>query len=306
MRRLLLFLALGAAAAPASMAQVPPDADAGRLDSVMLSSNPLVGEGDRQYANRASGRNGIVADPRKILAAISAYSQAAEAPDQIEARWKLARALYFRGTYTGLEPANQAPVFDRARSYSDQAVQMLTDRLRRRGTDPDKLSPAQLAEALAGEGDAKPVFFWSAVSWGEWALAAGKLVAAQRGAADRIRRDSEVVIALDPEFEEGGGYRILGRLHSQSPRLPILTPWVSREAGIEQLRKAIAVSSTNFPNRLFLAEALYEHGGPAEKQEAITLLDALATDTPSPTHLVESLRLQDLARKDLAEYKKGS
>jgi hypothetical protein len=183
---------------------------------------------------------------------------------------------------------------------------MLTDRLRRRGTDPDKLSPAQLAEALAGEGDAKPVFFWSAVSWGEWALAAGKLVAAQRGAADRIRRDSEVVIALDPEFEEGGGYRILGRLHSQSPRLPILTPWVSREAGIEQLRKAIAVSSTNFPNRLFLAEALYEHGGPAEKQEAITLLDALATDTPSPTHLVESLRLQDLARKDLAEYKKGS
>jgi hypothetical protein len=303
MRRPLLFFALGAAAA-AAVAQVPPDADAGRLDSVMLSSNPLVAEGDRHYVNRASGRNGIVADPRKILAAISAYSHAAEAPDQVEARWKMARALYFRGNCTGLEPANRTPVFERARGYADQAVQILTDRVRRKGSDPEKLSPAQLAEALSGEGDAKAVFYWSSVAWGEWALAAGKLVAVQRGAADRIRRDSEVLIALDPEFEEGGGYRILGRLHSEAPRLPILTPWVSRETGIEQLRKAMAVSSTNFPNRLFLAEALHQHGGPAEKQEAIQLLDALVADSPSPVYLLEGLRQQDLARTDLAEWKR--
>jgi hypothetical protein len=303
MRRLPAFLLCALAAAAAS-AQAPPDADAGRLDSVLLSSNPLIDEGDRHYANRASGRNGIVADPRKILAAISAYDGASRAPDQVEARWKLARALYFRGKYTGLETANQAPVYDRARGYSNQAVAILEERIRRRGADPDKLLPAQLAEAYASEPDARAVFFWSAVSWGEWAQAVGKLVAAQRGAADRIRRDTEVLIALDPQFEEGGGYRILGRLHSEAPRLPILTPWVSREAGIEQLRNAMGVSSNNFVNRLFLAEALHQHGGSAEKQEAVALLDALAADTPSPTYLVESLRLQDLARKNLEEWRR--
>jgi tetratricopeptide (TPR) repeat protein len=303
--RLGVLLAAGLSIPPPSRAQDTSDVSQ-RLDSVLLSSNPLVAEGDREYANRASGRSGIVADPRKILAAISSYDQAAKAPDQVEARWKLARALYYRGAYTGLEPANKTPVFDRARTYSDQAVRILEERIRRRGVDPERASTAQLAEAYAREPDAKAVFFWSAVSWGEWAMAVGKLIAAQRGAADRIRRDTELVIALDPEFEEGGGYRILGRLHAEAPRLPILTPWISRETGLEQLRKAMTISPDNFVNRLFLAEALYEHGGPGERQEAISLLEALATDTPSPTHLVENLRLQDLARKDLAEWKKAS
>src|SRR5512137_2638366 len=65
--------------------------------------NPLVAEGDSHYARRQEGRVGALASGREISLAVASYDEAARAPDNAEARWKLARALYFRGAYTGLD-----------------------------------------------------------------------------------------------------------------------------------------------------------------------------------------------------------
>ena len=102
---------------------------------------------------------------------------------------------------------------------------------------------------------------------------------------------------------EGGGYRVLGRLHHQAPKLPFLTSWVSRDKALENLRHAVAVNDRNFVNRHFLAEALAD-GGSAERAEAVRIEEKLVVDAPSPGHLVEDLPTQEEAKKNLARWKK--
>ncbi len=268
------------------------------------SQNPYVVLGDEAYSRRQDGRFGPVANPRKISDAIVQYQTAAEAPDNLEARWKLLRALYFKGVYTGLDPGSRKAVFEQARRVADNALVILARRAGRR--DPAelvKLSPPLRAEALSKEPDAAAVFFWGAACRGQWALSIGKLEAAREGAAERIRDDAATVIELDPKLEDGGGYRVLGRLHDQAPDIPFLTGWVSKDEAVRYLRLAVAAYPRNFSNRHFLAEALFHVGGDA-KAEAIRIEEAVVADAPSPQHLVEDVTTQEQARTNLTEWRK--
>jgi tetratricopeptide (TPR) repeat protein len=258
------------------------------------TQNPLVAEGDGHYSRRQEGRIGGMASGREISLAIAAYDEAARAPDNAEARWKLARALYFRGMYTGLDRASQAAVFDKARRRGDEAVAIVE----RRARNP-------LPFDAKKDTDAAPSYFWAAVSWGQWALASGKLEAAKTGAADKIRTYALAVIGLDPEFEDGGGFRVLGRLHDQSPAIPFVTGWVSREEAVKNLRQALAIAPRSMINRVFLAEVLSK-GSEEEKAEAVRLAESVVTDAPSPSRIVEELKFQNDAREDLKKWKSES
>jgi hypothetical protein len=257
------------------------------------SQNPLITEGDAHYARRQDGRVGALANPREIALAVVSYDRASEAPDNAEARWKLARALYFQASYTGSDADGQAAIYEKARRAGDDAIRILERRAKNRGAAPfEGRPPSDIAAAVLSDRDASPTFFWTAVAWGQWALTSGKMKAARTGAAEKIRDDASVVIALDPDFEEGGGYRILGRLHHQAPKVPFLTSWVSRDKALENLRRAVAVNDRNFVNRHFLAEALAD-GGPAERAEAVQIEEKIVADAPSPGHLVEDLSTQE-------------
>ncbi len=264
-------------------------------------SHPLVAEGDAAYAQRDEGHVGDRADPRRILEAIAAYEAAARDADDVEARWKLARALYFRGGYTSLEPGPRRAVFEEARNVSEQAIAILGRRAR--AARIDGLPPQRIAEILRPDPDAAPTFFWRSVAWGEWALSVGKLEAARMGAAARIRDDARVLIALDPRFEQGGGYRILGRLHDQAPKIPMLTWWVSRKDALANLRRSLEIAPTNLINLHFLAEAL-ARGSSSQRAEAIGLEERVIAQPPSPAHLVEELHVQEEAKRNLAEWRK--
>jgi tetratricopeptide (TPR) repeat protein len=265
--------------------------------------NPLIVEADRHYGRRQEGRVGAVANPREIALAVSGYDRASQAPDSAEARWKLARALYFQGAYTGQDADSQRAIFEKARRVSEEAVRIVERRGKGRDVSMEGKSPGDVAALVGSDQDASPTFFWAAVAWGEWALASGKLQAVRTGAAEKIRDYCETLIAIDPDFEDGGGFRVLGRLHHQAPKIPILTPWVSREKAVENLRRAVAQNPRNLVNRHFLAEALAD-GNAAERVEAIGIDEAVVADAPSPGHLVEELAIQVEARKDLARWKK--
>ncbi len=270
------------------------------------SSNPLVTEGDRMYLRRQEGRVGAVASAGPINQSIALYDKATSAPDLVDARWKLARALYFKGAYTGLDADSRKAVFQKARRVSEEAIGILNRSLEQKGIKGIlDLGPEALAGKLQDRSDSAPTYFWAAVSWGQWALSMGKVEAAKTGAADRIRDYALTVIGIDPQFEEGGGYRVLGRLNDEAPWIPFITGWVSREEAIKALRLAMQVDGRSFLNRHFLAEALYR-GDDQEKAEAIRLEESVAAESPSPLHLVEDLNTQDLARKNLAAWKKGA
>ena len=272
-----------------------------------LSANPLVAEADRLYLKRQEGRVGPRASPGPINAAISGYEAAASRdPELVEARWKLMRAFYFKGNYTGLDDDSRKAVFEKAKRVGDEAIAILEKSLEDRGLKGIlEFPPEALAGNLRDRSDSAPTYFWAAACWGQWALTQGKIEAARKGAADKIRSYGLTVIGIDPEFEEGGGYRVVGRLNDQAPWIPFITGWVSRDEALKYLRLAMKVNARNFSNRHFLAEVLHR-GDAKEQAEAVALEEGVVADAPSPQRLVEELSMQELARQDLEAWKKAS
>jgi hypothetical protein len=247
--------------------------------------NPVLAAADAAWARRAEDRSGVRASSRRISEAVARYEEAAKDPDAVEPRWKLARALFFKAKFTGLDRDAQRSLLEKARSAGEEAIGILGRR-----TVP-----------LTEDPDATPTYFWTAVAWGQWGQIVPRVRAAKAGTALKIRNYSTKVIELDPEFEEGGGYRVLGRLHDRAPRIPLVTGWVSRTEALRNLRLAVRTAPRNLVNRHFLAEAL-AHGSAAEKAEAIRIEKELLADAPSPGHLVEDLAIQEEAKRDLRAW----
>jgi len=258
------------------------------------ASAEALARGDERYAHRDEGASGARADPSPIERALAEYRRAlALDPDSIEARCRLLRAIFFRATFCGAPEDEQRRLFDEARRIADEGIRRI-EKSRRRLKDPAWIA------ALKEVPDAAHLYFWAAVSWGEGAQRRSRLTAAREGAGGRIRDLAQTVIDIDPSLEEGGGYRILGRLHDLSPRLPLLSGWVSRKAALENLRRAYGMAPHNTVNQLFLAEAILRHE-PSHREEAIELLRRLANTTPSAAYPVEDAHYADLARRRLAE-----
>ncbi len=256
-----------------------------------------LAEADVAWSRRAEGATGEIAAPEPVEQAIAGYRRVLAAdPGSDEARWRLVRALHYRGRFCASGPAEKRRRFEEARRIADEGV----DRLERRaGT----ARGAARVAVLRDQPGAASLYLWAAVAWGEWALASGKVAAVMQGAAGKVRDLAQASVDLDPGIEEGGGYRILGRLHDDCPRIPLITGWISHPAGIAYLRKALAAAPGNSVNRLFLAEALLRHD-PAHREEAIALLTACASMTPHDAYLAEdrhfirqaAMRLRDLRR----------
>lgn len=252
-----------------------------------------IASGDAHYDRRAEGAVGALARATEVDAAIAAYRRALVLdPSSLEARSKLIRGLFFRASFCGAAPAERKKLLEEARAIGDEGVARLDAKA------AGESGPARIS-VLKRVPQAATICFWTAVAWGEWALARGTLAAARAGAGPRIRDLAQTVVDLDPEMEQGGGYRILGRLHDQSPRIPLLTGWVSHEKALVYLRQALELGPHNTVNQIFLAEAILSHD-PSRKDEARRLLEECAGATPRPEYRVEDASYSDLARKRLA------
>lgn len=284
------------AAALVLVAGWPQAASAASSSEAASPFAAALAQADGDYARRADGAAGSVAQPARIDAAIEAYRRALSLqPESGEARFKLLRALFFRASFCGAAPRERRRIFEEAKALGDDGIDRLEKKIGRSGG-------ASRIEALRKIPGAASLYFWSAVSWGEWALARGKLAAARAGAGGRIRDLAQTVVDVDPELEQGGGYRILGRLHDQSPRIPFLTGWVSRRQALSHLRKALAIGPRNSVNQLFLAEAILSHE-PASREEARRLLTLCAGSPPRDEYRVEDAHYAGLSRQRLIELR---
>lgn len=255
-----------------------------------------IAEGDSHWEKRAEGAAGEIAKTVEIDAAVKAYRAALTAqPGSVAARARLLRALYYRGVYCGASAEERKSFFGDAKKVGDAGVDRLEMVL-------GGAKGSARIDALRKEPEAVAIYYWTAACWGEWALAYGKFAAAKEGAAARIRDLAQTVIDLDPAFEEAGGARILGRLHHQSPKIPFITGWVSRDDALANLRKAVATGPKSKSNAFFLAEAILDYE-PAKKAEAKQLLEKAASEPNRPELAVEEAHYAALARKKLAELK---
>lgn len=237
--------------------------------------------GDAAWARRAEGfiANGRVA-PWPTAEAVAAYEEAitAEGPSPRLAG-KLVDALWFRGHFALADGPGARALYDRAVEVAESAV------------------ARAVAQADAtGEAEAR---FWAAIAWGVWGMEHGYLASGLRGVAGRIRDHAERAAAIDETLAAGGPRRLLGRLHTVTPKLPLFSGWIDPAGGIASLERAVAISTADPRNQLFLAEALLDHA-PARRAEALSLLARVAERVPDPAELVEQSETIAAARRRLA------
>ncbi|MBP7149617.1 MAG: MMPL family transporter [Acidobacteria bacterium] len=234
--------------------------------------------GDDAWRARGAGfdANGSV-EPGPVARAIGDCEAALAArPADLATRWRLLEALSFEAQYV----AGDADV---ALRDTSRMVELADEGMR-------------LAEGTPAAADAH---FWEAVAWGLFGMKHGGAAAVVNGVPGKVRDHAQALRALDERYRDAAGLRLLGRLHTVVPRVPFVTYWADRAAGIEMLRRAVEISRADPRNELFLAEALLTYQ-PEARDEARGLLRVVACAAPAGDDVVEIADLAREAREKLA------
>lgn len=199
-------------------------------------TNMLLKKADKLFQKRT--HKGKAEEARQTYEMVLAV-----APDNVEARWKIARTLYWIGTHTRNEKKKIA-VFESGIRYCQEAIKL-----------DDKCVPC---------------LFWLAASYGGYGEAKGVLHSL--ALAPYMREVLEKVLKLDARYEWGGADRMLGRMYF---KLPSFRGGDNRKA-IKHLRTAVKLGPEHLMNARLLAEVLLNEG---KKEEAKGLLKEII-DTP--------------------------
>jgi tetratricopeptide (TPR) repeat protein len=265
------------------------------IAALAFTAAAQVGEGDQHWNARAEGHVGGRAKAAQIDAAIAAYQKAvAQDPNNLEARWKVLRAMRFKGAYVAQTVDEKKNVYGAAKSAGESALAVVNRALAAKNVKADapEKKVADAVRTIAGAGE---VFLWDSVNWGEWALAYGKMAAVRQGAADRIRREATIAMLVNPKMEGGAPARVLGRLHDMTPHVPFLTGWASSDAAVRFLRESLKIDPTNKDTRVFLADALVSNSS-KNSPEAIRILQDVINSPNDPNYEVESAKAQEDAK----------
>ena len=67
-----------------------------------------------------------------------------------------------------------------------------------------------------------------------------------------------MTLQLEPGYDAGGPYRLLGRLHARLPRVPLFSGWVDRSKALPLVEAGYALAPWHPGNRLVVAITLEE------------------------------------------------
>ncbi len=226
------------------------------------------------YEKRAEGAKGFKAKSIPIDRSIEFFEKSLQEDEGENAALMLMKALYFKGEYTTNDIEKKKKIFDRGKKFGEEKV-------------------IQFPESANFR-------YWYLVNLGSWSKAYGILRAAREGVADLMKEHSEAIINLDPEYESGGGYFMLGAIHFQSPYIPFFLSWPDNDEAIIWLQKAVETGNRRPVQLIYLAKALHKNG---MKKEAIELLEEVSNFEPLDGYIVEYREKISEAKVLLEEFR---
>ena len=240
----------------------------------ICSQNELE-KGITNYNQRLEGSVKSSAKPGPITKAINNFQYALKnTATETDAALYLLKSYYFRGKYVHKDKEKQKFDFSKGKELGEKYVKKYPD-----------LAPFQ---------------FWYLVNLGSWSEVYGIITAAREGVAEIMKEHSEIIISLDPEYENGGGYFMLGAVHFKSPYIPFLLSWPDNDDAIKYLTKAINIGEATPNQKIYLAQAMYKDG---QKSYAINMLKEVANMQPSVEETVRDWEQIELAEQLLSEYR---
>lgn len=240
----------------------------------------ILQEADELWEQRGDNFNQetLLADSTNINNAIALYKKfltTATDAEKEAATWKLIRAYYFKGGYTTNDSEMKKKIFDLGKDLGNKAVEAYPE--------------------SAG------INLFLAIVWGVWGEEYGILQAAKNGVAGKIKTYCEKAIEIDPNFDEAGGYRVLGRVYFKAPKIWPILRWPSKEKAVEILKKARELAPHNLITQQFLAEALHAEG---QKDEAVKLMKGILAHEGVAEGIAEDAVTKDDVKTILAEWEK--
>ena len=240
----------------------------------ICSQNELE-KGITYYNQRLEGSVKSSAKPEPITNAINNFQYALKnAATETDAALYLLKSYYFRGKYVHKNKEKQKFDFSKGKELGEKYVKNYPD--------------------------SAPFQFWYLVNLGSWSEVYGIITAAREGVAEIMKEHSEKIISLDPEYENGGGYFMLGAVHFKSPYIPFLLSWPDNDDAIKYLTKAINVGEATPNQKIYLAQAMYKDG---QKSYAINMLKEVSNMQPSVEETVRDWEQIELAEQLLSEYR---
>ena len=254
-----------------------------------------IKRGDEAWNSRGEGHSGSQAASGPISEAVRLYELALSTdPNHLEARWKLLRALYFQGEYAAQGRDAQLDLFTYGKELAEEGIEILAAPLGGREQLGGRTAD-EIARLLIEQSEAASIYHWAAAHWGLLGRVGGIFAAVRQGVAHKVRDYALITTALDERIENAGGHRILGRLHTEAPKVPFITGWVDHQLAITELERAVELVPEDLLSRLYLVEALLEYSKDRHS-EALTMLDDLLTDSADPRWIVECNRVLEDAR----------
>lgn len=231
-------------------------------------------EGMKWYERRAAEADSFRAAPKYINNAIDAFEKAyARDHNPEQAGLFLLKSYYFKGMFLGLDEDGQKEIYDKGRELGEKLEERYPE--------------------------AVEIKFWYAANLGRWASVHGFVSAATGGVAKKVRNLGEKIIALDKQYQGGGGYRILAQAHFHTPKIPLLMGWPSDKKALELMEKAMGIAPGHPTNRLLFSEILMSFD---RKEEARKHLEHIMQMEPRPDYLIPDryvkYRAQQLLRQE--------
>ena len=221
-----------------------------------------IAQADQLYLQRSDLSS--VSEATSLLADV-----VSEDAENYEAIWRLTKYYYFLGTH--------AVSKDTARDALEQGIE--------RGEHAVALVP-----------DRPEGHFWLAASYA--AYGQRRNIFKRWGLVKPIRKALETAIGLDPDYENGSAYAVLGKLDVEVPGFF----GGNRKRGITSLEKTLGIGPDNSLAKLFLAEAYLKEG---QDDEARRLFEEILTMAPDEGYEFEFRENQEEARRLLSEHFQG-
>ena len=234
----------------------------GTLYLLFLISISMCSElenGITAYNNRADGSDGIIAQSKNINRAIRHFERAMkiDALEEVAAVYLL-RCYYYKGTFVLIDEDARKAEYNKGKTLAELMITKYPN-----------------SAALR---------FRYLTCLGKWSEVYGIFAAAKEGVADLMKEHSEKIIELDPKYENGGGYFMLGAVHFKSPYIPFILSWPDNDDAILWLRKAVQTGKALPVQKTYLARALFKDG---QEEAAIRLVKEVISTPPDPEDLVE-------------------
>ena len=240
-----------------------------------LKGQANLEKGIEYYKSRQEGSIKSVAVTTHINNAINIFEEAINNPStEAEAALYLMKSYYFRGKYVHRDVDKKKEDFNNGKKIGEKYIDQFPN--------------------------SSAFRFWYLVNLGSWSEIYGVLAAAREGVADLMRKHSKVIISLDPEYEHGAGYFLLGVVHYKSPYIPFILSWPDNDKAISYISKAMTIGESIPNQKVYLAQALYKDG---RKSESIKLLEEVANMQPSIKERVRDWEQKEEASRLLIEYR---